>query len=388
MSFVICHLSFVITMGKLKNLFNSIKESRHYDWFLLGVASLSFIACFLITFFSARYIFDCVTADRTVHIEERNTLTYSVHFTKPKDGEMSWPRGNFSYPREDFKEIKIENRYSATLTAAIPIEYSYSYYAELNVYRGAKGSTPPLGPTIIYNDLKPTKRGSSPNGHIDVSDDFSFDFDKFYADMKKRAMEFGENESNVTGEIVLTFTAGLTNIATGGKTAPMRSNVTLLLNNDNKFTVAVSGKETQSTDIPERNAHFPDFSQTVLMALGIGGTMAVMIVALRQLFREQDEYRRTVKKIQRKYGSDVVKASMQPDVEGLKRIDLNDFEDILKFSLNLGKPVVRYDTEESTVYYIICDDYIYMHTVYRSLYDLQGLAEAGSSAAGENSDDF
>ncbi|MCL2751684.1 MAG: DUF5305 domain-containing protein [Firmicutes bacterium] len=324
-----------------------------------GAAAACFVALALIIVFSSRYIFDCITAEQTVHFEEKNKVSYLIHLND-EDGFYSSETINGQYKeyaRAYTDYIEVKTCYAANLDKNVEMAYTAKYTVTLSARESRAGSSPIWRETT---DLG-LKEGKFGDGEIKVEGSFDLRLEEYEARLAAFAKTVG---FKIIGEITFTAEYKLISKDKTIATPVYARGMSIQLNND-PYTISLSGKDSIEAFIPERKVHMPALWISILIVAGILATLIPMIVFLKLALRDPDLYRRVINGIFRKYAGEVAEVSTEPIFDGLRTVEVNKIDELLKFAFNIGKPVVAYGFEDFTVFFIICDNYAYRYVVHK-----------------------
>jgi len=356
----------------LKNL----RAGRMWRWLMLGIAYASLLAMILILFFTVRSILDGATADKSIHFDETNKLTYTVHLNdgNPYDAKTLDMGSYPEFVREHTDFIEVVPSYTAALSKEVDMSYKAVYTVTL-IGRENRGSNPNSNPILWqkeYTPLQPVEGAFSDGNKKINGQGFKLKLEDYENILKTEFIDVTPNVK-VMGEIVVTADVRLTNKEKGVNTSMVRA-MTVPLNRE-VFKIDFSGKDISSVDIPERTVKAPTFGQAVWIAIGVGVSLALFIVSSRAGLRGKDDYTNNLRRLLRKYGGEVAQAVAAPDTYGMKIVELKKFDELLKFALNMGKPIVCYSTDKASIFYLICDGYCYQYAMHRTYAELQGFKD-------------
>ncbi|MCL2797384.1 MAG: DUF5305 domain-containing protein [Firmicutes bacterium] len=333
----------------------------------LIIAGMCAVALVLITVFSARYIMDCVTAEKTITFTERNGISHVLHTTEGNGFYPDELKNHYSHYRRYYTEdIDAVSTYSVETSKPIALTYKAVYSAELKVRMSGNGSNG------VFWDWKdsalPTKTGDCVfvGGKAVINETFPLDIEKFEAKLTEYINDSNPRVTNYIAEIVFTAEYQLTAKDNSLKTAPYARSMAIQLEKELFQITYNGGKDTVQADIPERNIRLPDFWVSVVIVVGIAAALVLLVGSLKGAFKDKDEFRGIFNKIMRKYYNEVAlaAASEKPAFCG-KVVSVESFEELLKFSFSLYKPVTCYKTDNSALFSIVCDDVHYQYVIKR-----------------------
>ena len=101
---------------------------------------------------------------------------------------------------------------------------------------------------------------------------------------------------------------------------------------------------------------------SIIVTLILAGLIAALTLALRELFKDKDDYRREVNKILRRFSDEVVVANEGVEFDYPSSL-VADFKQLIKFSQNLSKPIVYIEKPDRAQFYILCDNVVYKYEI-------------------------
>jgi len=334
---------------------------------LIVIAAVSALAFVLIVVFSARYIMDCVTAENSIHFAERNAVSYVLHTEEGNDFYPAELTNRYSYYRRQYTDhIQVKAGYTANVDKATPMTYTASYTAALLVRNANNGNN-----GLIWDEKTDLGGASGDCNFVNGQFTLQKSFDLYLETYEERLQAYLDDAKangvtlSVVGEVVFTAEYQLTGKEDKTvKTDPIARSVTIQLQKE-LYTVAYSGKDNAEAFIPERAVRLPALWASILIVLGVAVSLTALIVALKAAFQDPDEFRAAYKRIMRKYYNEVALVASAETPIFKRAVAVESFDELLKFSLNLAKPITCYKTEDFALFAIACDNIYYQYTLAR-----------------------
>lgn len=355
-----------------------IKKILTSKRFLITAAAVCAVAVVLIVTFFARYVFDCVGAEKSINVLNENRVKYRVYYDKNKIAGT------------DLKEV-----IDPSVDTDPPKEFIYKYVDRIEVYNSCFAGltkdgqdTEIVGLKALYKITKTFVIKNQGAIVMSVKDDITDSLSTAcesepscaYADItqnkgyfaldileyKTKYDDFAKQNKDLrlTGELWIEFeftayTAVGSEIAINSTT----KRGIIIPVSSSTFKVDYSGQAALSKNFPERKIRFPGTLMTILATLGTALFAAGLIISLKTLLEEKDAYKKAVKGILRKYGDEIVMADPLGALPDCSSTTVQSYKELAKFSQTMNKPVICLQTDSKSTFYIVCDNMLYCFNI-------------------------
>jgi len=343
------------------------------------LASVCMVSLILGTVFSCLYVFGYVSPENSIHVTEKNTVNYRLHYTDSEHFDLSGyfgpsdERSHFLLGYTDY--IEILNSYTADFDKKMSVSYDYKAVKTL-VIRYMKANGNAENPVVMTKEY-PLDASSGQ----DMTDQLSFTNNLYRVDLRpfqETYLGFVMEESErisvgiqpeqkllFSAELQIDFIYTLKNSAYKMDETITRGLIIPI--SDEVYSISFTGTQAVAYDVPERSINMPALPTALSLSAGFILMGVGLAYGLHALFGSDGSFRAEVNKIIRRYNDDVVLTSSSANLDQCERIAVVKFKELLKISINLSKPITCYQdmqTEEA-LFFILCDGYVYEYKVTR-----------------------
>jgi len=282
---------------------------------------------------------------------------YLKNNTIYEDREYLLP-GEGRYFRKIVDHINASFTYNVYIDKIAEITCSYTQIAELQ--------------TNLWNKtylLIPQKQINSYGKSLDFTEKFPIDYQYYEAIVKQIDEEIGIMSSNqilvikfnifldvnIQGKNFTQFFNSSINVSLGGNLIDISENLT-----DNKKDVSMGSKEIFHKEVDEEKSRWTIVTFLFLIIF------VTSITVTKNKVEKDDKIIKTFKKIMKKYGEWIVEIEKSPNItskleilKGLEVMKVKTFDDLIKISEELGKPIIHLEEEQNKHNFFVFDDSIY-----------------------------
>jgi len=357
-----------------------IKKAMQSKATLISVIAACSVGILLIIILLSRYVFDCVSVEKSINVRNENEIGYEVFYDNAGT-ELPGKMGmNQNYLSKFTNRVEVTNYCKVFLSAARTVKPEYKVSTTFVVRARSAGN--PVVMSVkgkddgnIKTEIGPTKDGNidylyaCPEETIVINlAAYKERFDNFVTEYQEKSGESLQSISNkFTAEVVVEFSfrvidvAGIVNSKTvRGVVIPVTSDV---------YTINTTGQPILESKFPGRNPKLPKLATLITVTLLLVLLITLLVVSARTLCLGKDLFKRAYKSIIRKYGADIV---ITADGTRLpldnKAVDVKEVIELVKFSHITNKPIICYRLQSSAVFCIDYDDVSYRFIVNKGEY--------------------
>ena len=355
-----------------KNSKSGIKKFLKLKEVLAAIAVICSIAILLTVTLFSRYIFDCINVEKSVHMSIKNSLSGKVYLTDEGQVRHDTENDYFDYKKydayyfNDADEVSFAFNSIATFNKDIDVHYEIFVKPRLTIKSGSTGAVNGSVVRIIdYDAITPTTgtlqcKADTPKNI--VSDEKHLFIETYYNDF----LDFKDGHHGLTCELNLNFTIRYKNLADNTVIADTTMGVSMALEDSiidsiSPYKITTSGVADLENDFPPRQLNMPGIPAIIGITLLLGILITGLILAVRELLKDSDNYKRAINKILSRFKDEVVTANFAELPPDRIRNSVINFKELLKFSQHLSKPIIFVEKEDFGLFYILCDDMIYQY---------------------------
>ena len=340
-------------------------------WWMIVVGGLIFGAVVIGTFF--------VVTEGMPEIVEitavgHSTVSFDVYyFENELFPENPVPPG-FQFMRHMTDFIRIQSGFLAEFSEEFDLHYSYSARTRFVITYGIGGSAVYERITELSFEYGRQITGrlvfsaenveGTPGGTYVIVPHVYYEIFNDFVRYAEQDEGYGPaaNLRGLTSELIIEFTYSLTALPINiseSVTTGFRIPITL-----NVFTLEPFGSSSFSTQVNRSlDAEPPGVLTMVLLAVGLLISVGLVVYGVRGLFPEKSDFQKSVDGIIKKYGTEIVVSRKPLNLDNYQIVQLEDFEDMIKLSINLAKHITCYKSAYLAVFYIVIDGFVYCHRI-------------------------
>ncbi|MCL2411151.1 MAG: DUF5305 domain-containing protein [Treponema sp.] len=308
----------------------------------------------------------------------RNNTNFSVFYIE-NDIFLENPIQTTSFLRHFTDFIEIENSFSMDITEDLEIIYNFHVKKTLQIHHLGGGSS-----TVIFTDSAEidgaagTTFGNrlyfpSTNGDGEPGGTYRFypsEYAAIFSDfLASNEYHMGgevnpNNFRNYSAELSIEFTYRIL-------TAPINFDQQLVSTSGYKFSIDQdvfslesigNSSSTASANIEE---DMPDVDIIIVAALGSAVVVGMVLIFLgmRNMTVKISEFEQKTNDILKKYAGEIVVSKNPINLSGYKIMLVDDFEDILKLSVNLNKHVMCHHSSSRAEFCTVVGEYAYFYSI-------------------------
>ncbi|MDD6878845.1 MAG: DUF5305 family protein [bacterium] len=297
-------------------------------------------------------IVDCfrVPTDTNNLILNYNTSTnldYKVYLKPNKFYDQKFLTKDKKYISNIIDYVDIDLNYLFNTTKNVSSTYSYDVTAKISSDYELNGITAELW-SKSYT-LKPTISNKLDGSNFKISENLKIDYSK-YDDLAKNFKE----EYGVVADTKLTITINInTNsvIKDSQRAISEKQNVKLVMPLNKAVTdITVSGTEPVNKNVTElikgkRHINYVLLIMAIILS-AISGPACIAIFYKLFKITNESQYIASQKKILKGYGDIIAAVTTKPDLNGLKIVEVKNFEDLINIEEELRIPILFYEFEK------------------------------------------
>ncbi|MCL1974740.1 MAG: DUF5305 domain-containing protein [Firmicutes bacterium] len=351
---------------------------------IIYVCLIIFCALCLIitTLIIGSYVISVSPANTTVYAKAENEIDFSVYYIENEVfGSGAMPSGlNYLMSFTDYIEIK--NSFSAQLSQEAEIICKYTASETLVIrQKVSDGNNNPVvcenkislaninktatGKSLSFKDADSAAEAGGVHvvdlkKHIGIYNKFVREQKEQYTIAHKEDVAT-EKALAFSAELLVDFTyniqvteIGLNETLSRGYLIPLSNEV---------YDLEVTGTPGFDVAVTVNEFEMPGFWGTLLLFLWFSGNVLGICYGIKQLTQEKNECRREVKRIFKKYMSEIIVSAHSVDISEYKMIAVPRFQELLKLAVNLGKHILCFYDEQKAEFCVIVDGYAYCWNV-------------------------
>lgn len=321
---------------------------------LVQKVSKTFLATIslIVLIISIWIISDCfkVPADiqnTVLNYNSSTNLDYKVYLKPNKFYDQKYLTKDKKYIADIIDYIDINLNYLFNSTKKLNNNYSYNINASIGSDYDLNGVTAELWSKSYV--LKPTVSSNSNGNSFKINENIKIDYSKYDNLAKKFKEEYG-----VVADTKLTISINInanSKLEENKKNITTRQNVKLVIPLNKAVTdVTVSGTEPVNKNITEvikgeRHINYILLIIAIVLTIVSGPACVILFYRLFKITNES-QYIAMQKKILKGYGDIIAAVTTKPDLNGLKIVEVKDFEDLINIEEELRIPILFYEFEK------------------------------------------
>lgn len=334
--------------------------------------NLKFICIFFVTLFIS---FICIVKSFTTPKEDmkmlyayninRNT-DYKVYLRKNNFIDQEYMGMNSTYITDLVDYIDANFRYNYNVSQKATSKSTYKIVAVMNVEYYVTGSS--QGTKLWskeYTLLEP-KQIEAHTNQININENVKIDFNKYNTEIKNFKEQFGlPIKSYLEVKLIVNSEIGVNGI---GKTEKDNSVVNLKMDlNGQVFNITQDYEPVSKGQILDESK-IEKKSNIILLIIGII-LFLVSVIGILNIFRKiisidrRTDYEVALNRILKNYGDIVAEIVTPTETEGMKVIDVKNFDQLLDIEEEIRMPILFYETLEGEEgeFTIIYDNIVYRY---------------------------
>lgn len=343
---------------------------------MIVISGLVLVAAIL---WAVSYVADFMSEDMLVEATGQNNINFTVHYLENEIfGENPVSADYFLRLFTDF--IEVESSFSVNFNEDLDIDYTYVAQKRFVItYAGSGGSNP-----VIFEETKELSRASgSAHGRRLSFDSYNVDgepggtyiiFPRDYMEIYLNFLDYHEqhveNEGGTassfrgfSAELFIEFTysilaipIGMSETTTRGYRIPISQDVFIpeVRGGIAGFTASASA----STETPNI-----DLFTILVFALVLIFSAIIMFVGIKCLSADGNKRRKKAKTILKKFSSEIVVSRSPMNLSRYNIMVVDDFDEILKLSVNLNKHIMCYHNAEKMELCTIVEEHAYYYCI-------------------------
>ena len=298
-------------------------------------------------------------------VSGRNQLNFQVHYL-PNPLFPNGPEGSVQFLRNFVDYIEITNNFSADISESLTINYRYTIRTNMTIHYG--NTTGPvvfeLEHTLAEGHGTTYGAGISlPQGiytidldhHMLAFETFMFHHERFLDDDVTGFRSFTPQLNIEFIHTIETRPTFMTHTIINGFEIPLGQNV---------FTLTQFGQAGFSDAVMRHGASQGIGIGWIILILGlILLGLTGLLIGYMRLEVEENQQKKQVAQILKKYDTEIVQALAPMRLYNYQRVKVNDFDELLKLSINLGKHITFYTDKRKASFTLIVDTMAYQHIV-------------------------
>jgi len=356
---------------------SSKKLRKIIGWPVMIVSGLVFVAAIL---WAALYVTDLMHEDVVIEGTGQNNASFTVHYFDNEIFGGNPVSSNLHFLRHFTDFIEIESSFSANFSEDLDI--SYTYVAEKRfviTHLGSGGANP-----VVFEEITELSRarGGTFGNELNFSSDSGYDepggiytiFPREYMEIFLSFSEYHEqqieNEGGTSAAFrgfsaelfiefsysVLAMPAGINETTVRGYRIPIAQDVFVPeVFGTHSFNAVVN----LTTETPIIDIYTILIFATVIAISGLGVFIGIRCISVG----DSNEHHKKAKAILKKFSSEIVVSKSPMDLSNYTVMIVDEFEEILKLSINLNKHIMCYHDTEKMELCTIVDEHAYYYYI-------------------------
>ena len=326
--------------------------------------------------FAAFYIGTSFEEAELVEVTGRMQTAFAVYYVENDLFPDNPVPANLHFIRQLTDYIKLTSGFSADFGRVLNVFYVYTARMHFVVQYTGSGMPVIFEETVVLSEVEGSSSAASlffspdnpntPGGEYTIDlNDFEtrfYDFVQQAVELQEAVDEDGAIIRNFGANLGVEFTynirvpaIGINETVTNGFNIPLGTSV---------FTLDVIGPSgfISSTAISPES---PPLQLPLLAAFAAGLLLGGigLYFGFKFLNDEENEKRKKANDIIKKYNTEIVISKDELDVSGLKLVMVDEFEGILKLSVNLGKHINCYKNHAKAEFTTVVDNFAYCYRI-------------------------
>ena len=343
-------------------------------WWLVIISGLIILAVVLV---AAIYILTSIDEPELIEATGRMQTGFSVYYIENDLFPSNPVPANLHFIRQLIDRIELFSGFNVSFSQSLSVLYSYTARTHFVVQYTGSGMPVIFEEISILSQIEGSRNTDSlvfmsftpyPPGGVYVID--LNEFEEKFNNFVEQAVELQEAVVDEDGIALRSFVADFSIEFTYNVRAPavgINETITNRFNipiGTNVFTLEAGGPAGFTASV----VVVADSSQleflVLLMFVGVFLLGAIgMSIGLRNLNHEANEKRKLANNIIKKYNTEMVVSKDNLDLTGLRIVMVDEFEEILKLSINLSKHINCYKDHVKAEFVTIVDDFAYCYRI-------------------------
>jgi len=336
-------------------------------WWIFIISGLILVAMVAL---AVSFFVGVVDEETALESTGRNNIGFAVHYLPNDMFPVNPVPDNLHFLRHFIDFIEIESSFSADFTRELGISYSYTASKRFIITYGGIGGVNPVvyEEEIILNRMSGNVSGDYLNleadTHIIDLDVYMEILNNFlyHNEQLMEASDLFSVSRNFSAELVIEFTYTIQTIpvnvrqtTTRGYRLPVGQNV---------FTLEAFGSPgfTDTVVITHDSAGVSLVQWMILSAMFLVGAGGI-VFGVSRLTLEDNKNLKKANSIIKKYATEIILSPTPMDLSDYQRMQVEDFEEILKLSINLSKHITCNKDDYQASFYIIVDSLAYYYEI-------------------------
>lgn len=293
-------------------------------------------------------------------------VNYGVHLKKNNYINQEYMGMNETYITELVDYIDSNFLYNFSVSQKATSKYEYKIISELNVEYYATGQTEGIKLWSREYTLLEPKTIETDTNQININENIKIDFNVYNEEMKKFKSEFGLPIKSYL-DVKLIVTSEI-KVPSSQKTEKDNSVISIKIPlNSQVFSISQNyEKASKGKVFDETNQN--NKSNIILLVIGII-LLAISVIGILNIFRKiisadrRTDYEIALNRILKNYGDIVAEIVTPTETDGMKVIDVKNFDQLLDIEEEIRMPILFYETVEGEEgeFSIISDNIVYRY---------------------------